>query len=206
MKKISAFILLFVVLSAAIPTGAQTPAKGWTNHTAKKWLRSKEWSGGLLIQPHKSIDKKVFAEQYHLNKTYWDMAFAFLKEHDLQKLAPGKYPIDGDNVYAMVTENPTKDYDSTNWESHRKYLDLQYVISGEEKMGISPLSKLATTKTYDDAKDLQNYSGEGKLYVASPAAFFLFFPSNAHRPNITTGDKKPDKKIVIKIRYAENKA
>ena len=159
--------------------------------------------GGLQLQPHESINKATFAHQYNQHKNYWDKAFAFLKEHDLKTLAVGKYPIDGDNVYATVTENPTKDYDSTKWESHRSYVDLQYVISGEEKIGVSPLANLTITKEYDASKDLQNYSGEGKLYLARPAAFFLFFPSDAHRPNITTGDKKADKKIVIKIKSAE---
>lgn len=65
--------------------------------------------------------KKTFARQYSLNKSTWDKAFAFLKEHDLQTLAAGKYRIDCDNVYATVTENSTKDYGSTKWESHRGY-------------------------------------------------------------------------------------
>ena len=114
----------------------------------------------------------------------------------------GRHPIDGDNVFAMITENPTKDYDSTQWESHRNYIDLHYVISGEEKIGDYPATKLSVTKPYDVSRDVINYSGEGKLYNATPETFFLFFPSDAHRPGIAVSDKKPDKKIVIKIRYA----
>jgi hypothetical protein len=95
MKKISSFILFFFVLSAAIETYAQTTPAGWTNHEVNDWFNKKEWSGGLLIQPHKSIDKKTFAIQYHLNKSYWDKAFTFLKQQDLQNLAPGKHLIEG---------------------------------------------------------------------------------------------------------------
>ena len=131
----------------------------------------------------------------------WDKAFAFLKEHDLDQLAPGKYPIDGDEVYAMVTENPTKDMDQTNWESHRKYVDLQYVIRGKEKIGVAPVAKATVTREYDDAKDLANYKSEGKFYVARPGTFFLFFPQNAHRPNVKVDGSEKDKKIVVKIRY-----
>lgn len=80
---------------------------------------------------------------------------------------------------------------------------MQYVISGEENTGVSPIRNLAINKEYDASKDLQNYAGKGNLFIATPAAFFLFFPSDAHRLNITTGDKKPGKKIVIKIRYAD---
>jgi len=163
--------------------------------------KKEEWLNGLQWQPHESINKAEFARQYQLNKAYWDKTFAFLKEHDLQTLAAGRYPIDGENVFAIVTENPTKDYDSTKWESHRNYIDLHYVISGEEKIGVSLITKLTVTNPYDSLKDLANYSGTGKLYSAAPGTFFLFFPSDGHRPNITTGDKKPDKKIVLKIRY-----
>ena len=56
---------------------------------------------------------------------------------------------------------------------------------------------------YDASKDLVNYSGEGKFYTATPGTFFLFFPKDAHRPNVTPAGNKPDKKIVIKIRYTE---
>lgn len=118
----------------------------------------------------------------------------------LTKLAPGKYPIDGDNVYASVTYDPTKDFDKSRWESHKKYTDLQYVISGEEKIGMKPADKLTVTQPYDEEKDIAHYSGPGKIYLAKPRTFFLFFPGTAHRPNITMNGNKPDQKIVIKIK------
>jgi len=192
MKKIFSISLLLFVLVITEHAIAQPGDNKETKDSVKKWFKKKEWLGGLQLQPHESINQQTFARQYNLHKTYWDKAFAFLKEKDLQTLAVGKYPIDGDSVYATVTENPTKDYDSTKWESHRNYVDLQYVISGEEKIGVSQLPNLTITKVYDPSKDLQNYSGEGKLYKASPGTFFLFFPSDAHRPNITTSDNKAD--------------
>jgi len=161
------------------------------------------WLNGLQMQPHSSIDKATFERQYKLHKDYWDKAFAFLKNSNLQTMAPGRYAIDGDNVYAMITENPTKDLDSTKWESHRNYIDLQSVISGEEKIGVAPVNGLTVIMPYDAGKDLANYSGNGTFYTANPGTFFLFFPQDAHRPNVTTGGNQPDKKIVIKIRYAE---
>ena len=198
MKKLISYFIALVFISISINLNAQT---NWTKHQTKKWFKKKEWLKGLQLQPHKTINKKEFARQYNLNKNYWDEAFAFLKEHDLQTLAVGRYSIDSDKVYAMVTQNPTKDFDSTQYESHRNYVDLQSVISGEEKMGLYPVNKLTVTKPYDASKDLANYSGEGKLYDGVPGTFFLFFPSDAHRPNITPGGKMADKKIVIKIKY-----
>jgi YhcH/YjgK/YiaL family protein len=170
-----------------------------SKHKVRKWFNKKEWLNGANLTPHSAINKMEFARQYSLNKTYWDKAFSFLKEKDLKTLATGKYPVDGTNVFATVTEDPSKDFDKTQWESHRKYIDLQYVITGEEKMGKNPFGELNVTKPYDETKDVANYSGEGKIYMVPAGTFMLFFPSDAHRPNITPGGNKAVKKIVIKI-------
>jgi biofilm protein TabA len=203
MKRIFSLFMILFLFSASMNTAAQTATKEWTKHQTKKWFTKKEWLGGLQLQPHKTVNEQEFARQYKVNKIYWDEAFAFLKEHDLQSLAIGRNPVDSDNVFAIITQNPTKDYDSTQWESHRKYIDLHYVISGEEKIGVYPITKLMVTRPYDASKDVANYSGTGKIYSAVPGTFFLFFPSDGHRPGITPGGKKEDKKIVIKIRYAD---
>lgn len=202
MKKKLFFSVAALFFLETTNTAAQTTNKEWTMHNAKEWFIKNEWSGGLKLEPHATINQQEFARQYAVNKMYWDKAFAFLKDSNLIAMPVGRHPIDGDNVFAIVTENATKDYDSTQWESHRNYIDLHYVISGEEKIGDYPVTKLLVTRPYDASKDVINYSGEGKIYDATPETFFLFFPSDAHRPGITRGEKKADKKIVIKIRYA----
>jgi biofilm protein TabA len=203
MKKVFGFTVLIFLLVSGIQATAQMPVNEWSKSQAKKWFKKKEWLGGAKLTPHKSINKKEFARQYHLNQLYWDKAFAFLKEHNLDSLPKGKYAIDGDNVTASVTEDPSKDFDKTNWESHRKFIDIQCIISGEEKMGIYPVSKATVTKEYDGKRDAANYSAKGKFYVGGPGIFFIFFPSDAHRPNITPGGNKTVKKIVIKVRVVE---
>ena len=186
MKKTIIFSFLFILLTGKYSMAQTIPAA----------------LTGTAFKPHETINKAEFARQYQLNKTYWDKAFAFLNNNKLDTMAVGRYAIDGDNVYAMITENPTKDQDSTKWESHQNYIDLQCVIKGEEKIGVANISNLVVTMQYDAGKDLINYSGEGKFYNAKPGTFFLFFPQDAHRPNVTANGNKPDKKIVIKIRYA----
>lgn len=199
MKKIITFLGGLLILGSwTVNVSAQT-APQWSKHKAKKWFNKKEWLNGATLTPHKAIDVSEFARQYHANKDYWDKAFAFLKEKDLNSLPAGKYPIDGTNVFASVTEDPSKDLDKTQWESHRKYIDLQYVVKGEEKMGKYPFEKLSVTKPYDEGRDVANYSGEGEIYDVPAGTFMIFFPANAHRPNITPGGNKPVKKVVIKI-------
>ena len=196
MKNILLSLAFFLIIISALTltAGAQS---------AHRWLKKKEWAGGLQLVPHRSVNVKEFARQYKLNKPYWDEAFAFMKKNDLVALPKGKYPIDGDNVYATITEDPSKDFVKTNWESHRKYIDLQYIIAGEEIIGIYPVAKATVIKEYDENKDVANYVAEGKLVHSVPGTFFLFFPTDAHRPNITPGGNKIVKKLVIKIKNAE---
>jgi len=200
---------LFSILAIAITgfhmqTHAQSNANGtMTKDQAEKWFNSGKWLHGLTMKPNGSIDKSEFARQYQANKAYWDKAFTFLKEHNLDTISVGKYPIDGTNVFATVTADSSKDFDKTKWESHRKYIDLQCVIKGEEKMGKAPIEKLTVTKPYDEAKDVANYSGDGEIYTVPAGTFMIFFPSDAHRPNITPGGNKIVKKIVIKVAVAK---
>jgi biofilm protein TabA len=198
MKKKIALAALAFIFMLSMHVSAQTLSK----KQAKKWFAKKEWLAGAKLAPHKSINKEEFAKQYQLNKMYWDKAFAFLRDHNLDSLPKGKYVIDGDNVTASVSIDPSKDFDKTNWESHRKFIDVQCIISGEEKMGVSPLSEATVTKEYDEKRDAANYSAEGKFYIAGAGEFFIFFPGDVHRPNITPGGNKVVKKIVIKVRVA----
>jgi YhcH/YjgK/YiaL family protein len=176
-------------------------AQQWTEATAKKWVKSREWANGSKIKVSPSVNTVEFAEQYHANKAWWDKAFAFLNDPKIDTLKPGRYPIDGDNVFAMITDGRTKPIDSVRWESHRNYIDLHYVIRGKEQIGAAPVASATVVKPYDLSKDAANYSVDGKYYLASPGAFFLFFPSDAHRPGIKAEGYDTDRKLVIKIRY-----
>jgi biofilm protein TabA len=189
-------IVLSVFLFGFFASQAQsTPNK----KQVKKWYKKQEWKAGFAPKPHKTTDKEALYVQYHKNPEWWAKAFAFLQQ-DLKNLAPGKYPIAGEDVYASVTNNNSRDLDSTQWEGHRKFIDIQYVIHGEELIGVYPIENAQVTKAYDDKKDVLNVSADGKLYKAKPSTFFIFFPSDAHRPNITPGGNQKVKKVVIKVR------
>src|SRR5687767_9107304 len=116
MKIQSSWSLLLLLLFAAVlsTTNALAQDKNDSKKT-NKWYKSREWLNGLQLTPHKSVNKAEFAKQYQLRKAWWDKAFAYLKETDLASLKPGKYPIDGENVFATVTEGPTKEMDQTKW-------------------------------------------------------------------------------------------
>lgn len=184
---------------------SQTPENIWTDEKAAKWFDQGEWAKDLKFKPHSSINKIEFARQYHKHRAWWDAAFTYLRETDLTSAAPGKYDIDGENVFAMIAENPKKDFADTKWESHRQYQDIQMVITGAEKMGIAEISTLKTVHGYDESTDLIFYTGNGgDIHTAEPGTFFIFFPQNGHRPDIKVDGIEKDKKIVIKVKRSED--
>lgn len=197
--KIAALLFLF---SAAIAAIAQTDSASKAK-AANKWVKSHEWSKALKIKPDASINSVEFMKQYESNKTLWDKAFAFLGNSKLSTMAPGKYPIDGDNAFAIISAGPPKKLEDVKWESHRKYIDLQYVISGKVKIGMAPVAKATVTEPYADSRDAANYNVDGKYLTATPKEFFLFFPQDAHRPDIKVDGADSLKKLVIKIKYRE---
>jgi biofilm protein TabA len=207
MKHLSAYkslclLILFLMIKGMC--AAQTISTTWNEKTATKWFKEKVWANGLQPKAFPPLNMIVFAKQYEANKAAWDKAIAFLHDRNLDLIAPGRYEIDGDNVYAMITEGAGKEIDSAAWEGHRKYIDLHYVIKGRERIGIISNDSLKVTIPYDEVKDAENYYyADGKFYLATPEIFFLFFPGDAHQPGIKVGSNQPIKKLVIKIKAVQ---
>lgn len=192
------YTLIFFVMSLACH--AQQLTKAVSKKTVNKWVDKKEWANGLQLSLHQSVNKDTFYKAYHTNKKLWDAAFIFLKDQNLDEIIPGKYPIIGEEVFASVTEAPSKNKEDVKWESHQKYIDLQYIIKGKEIIGVTDASKATITKPY--TVDVINYDADGKYYITEPGKFFLFFPNDAHRPVIKVEGYDVVKKIVIKIQVA----
>ncbi len=200
-EKIALALLLLLGASVSFEAGArQTDSTQLSARQSKKWFKKKAWLQTAPLKGHKTINKIEFARQYHLNKASWEKAFAFLSQQNLQTIAKGRHPIDGDLVYASVTIDSSRNFEKTSWESHRNYIDVQCIITGVEKMGVVPVTDATVTKPYDERRDVANYSATGKIYTGEPGTFFIFFPGDAHRPNITPGGNKPVRKIVLKVK------
>src|ERR1700754_2615321 len=107
MKRVffSIIVSVFLVSNLMIhETVSAQNAKSLTKKEASQWFNEKKWLNGLLLKPSASIDKQELANEYHKHQEWWDKAFAFMKDASNGNLAPGTYPIDGENVFAKVTE------------------------------------------------------------------------------------------------------
>ncbi len=169
--------------------------------TTKEWFAAKEWANGVEIALHDSVDVEEFYKQYHAKPELWKAVFEFMKK-DLDALEIGKYPV-VDGVTAIVSEYNTKEPENAKWEAHHNFIDLQYVISGQEKMGVLPLAEAQNAMEYNPDKDVIFYGeNDGDLHLATPEVYFLFFVSDVHRPCIKVDESSPVKKLVIKIATA----
>ncbi len=193
-----------VVLSMSGLTGTKSEPdpSTWSDKKINDWFLKKEWAEGWKVNPDGSVNRREFAISYFKNKDRWQKAFAFLKSSDLKTLEVKRYDIDGDNLYATISEYTTKNEETTDFEAHRKYIDIQYVISGKEIMNIAPLSTIIKVITpYDATKDIEFVTvGKKVNYTASQDNFFIFFPDDAHRPGLKVGTNAPVRKVVIKLR------
>lgn len=145
------------------------------------------------------IDQLSNVQTYENISANLQKAFDYMKNTDLDQLKEGKYPIDGDKVFAIVSEYETKSLEEGAWEAHRKYMDVQYIISGKEKMGYAPLNEMKTTVEYDEEKDILFLEGEGDFVTVKEGMFAIFAPNDVHMPCIKIGESQHIKKLIVKV-------
>jgi YhcH/YjgK/YiaL family protein len=165
---------------------------------------SKGWESGWDVPVSSIVDKSTLRKHVAAHPQLWKAAFEFLQANNLAGLPNGRYQILGDEVYANVSEYSPRDPEKCLYESHKKYIDFQYLISGSEKMEAAEISDVSVKTDYNPKTDAATYfpnARKARKTVATPKEFFVFFPSDAHRPCIKVDDTTKVKKIVIKIAY-----
>ncbi len=124
----------------------------------------------------------------------------YLMETDFNTVEPGTYEIDGENCYAIVQQYNTKPASSAKWESHKKYIDIQYLVSGKEKVGFTDSKKVIVIQEYQPNNDIVLYKGEGNFIIAEEGHFGIYFPHDIHMPQLALNIPREVKKVVVKVR------
>lgn len=129
-----------------------------------------------------------------------DIAIDYLRETDLAALAIGSHQVDGDRVLANVMAYETKRPEEGKLEAHRKYIDIQVVLEGEERCFCAPLPLTTELGAFDEAKDFGLYDGP-RLTTMRLANdnFAIFFPQDAHAPALDLDGKAAVRKVVMKV-------
>ena len=127
-------------------------------------------------------------------------ALKFLQENDMSSKEPGKYEIDGSNVFVLVQKYNSKPLSEGKWEVHRKYTDIQFVADGIEQLGYAYIGNMKPTTEYDPDGDILFLQGEGSMLTCGKGTFIIFEPDDAHMPGIAAGPSAPVSKLVFKVR------
>jgi YhcH/YjgK/YiaL family protein len=124
--------------------------------------------------------------------------FDYIRDTDLFAIEPGRYKIAGDDLIAIVEKVPAKTREMAKLEAHRRYIDIQLVLEGDETMGWKPLADcLNPISEHSMEKDIRFFHDAPASYVPVPPDHFcIFFPEDAHAPLVGNGTIR---KVIFKI-------
>jgi len=148
------------------------------------------------------VDRLENAERYYPLGDRLAAGLRYLRETDFAAVEPGRCDLDGDNLFALVEDYQTKPIVRGAFEAHRRYVDIQYVVSGVERIGWADVNDLAEAAPYDADKDFHKLAGEGGMLVVRAGTFVVLGPHDAHMPGIALDAPQPVRKIVVKAKIA----
>jgi YhcH/YjgK/YiaL family protein len=160
------------------------------------------------------LDTLTNASSYERWLPSLSAGFAFLRSKANASLNAGRHEIDGDRVYAMVAKYDTRAFHEAEPEAHRKYIDIQYIISGRETILWTPLSETAApTKEYDSERDIVFFARNARARPFELVAghFCVLFPDDGHQPGCHADGAsvdgrraepkaQPVHKVIVKVR------
>lgn len=129
-------------------------------------------------------------------------AIEFLRRKDLLDLPDGNVPIDGKRVFAILQRYRTAHLDPPKFEYHRKYIDVQYVLTGEEVIGWVPAAEMTASFDYNADQDVcfgLVEPGKWSSVRLKAGQLAVLWPEDGHAPRLAAGAPLLVRKIVVKI-------
>lgn len=145
------------------------------------------------------IDKIENASYYYGLSPQLEAGLKSLENVDFSQVEPGRYSILGDDCFALVQTYETKPLDEGRWEAHRKYIDIQFLAKGKERMGYAATDKLKVVEDYNESKDVMFFDGKGEFFDVCEGEFVVFTPQDAHMPSLIAHESDDVIKVVIKV-------
>lgn len=145
------------------------------------------------------VDSLKNAALYYSLNPRLEKAFEYLKTVDLETLEPGKYEIDGKEIFLNLMERDLKSKADAKLEVHNDYLDVQVVLRGTEGFGWIPRADLKQPKeAFNAEKDIQFFDDEPQTYYyLRPGQFTILLPEDGHAPLVGEG---PIRKAILKVK------
>lgn len=115
---------------------------------------------------------------------------------------PGaKVEFAGDRLFARTMRQDTGAREAFRWETHREYIDLQFIVGGGEIIEWAPAAKLSPNVPYDEPTDFQFYAPAPAeaLLTMRDGLFVFLFPEDGHKPLVADGVNAAVHKIIAKV-------
>ena len=144
------------------------------------------------------VDRLDRAEPYFDMHPAFEQVFKFLREESLSEILHGRYDIDGVRLFYKVSKRQGRIRTESRLETHRKYIDIQYVISGVDEMGWRTASECKTVDVpYNEDRDVTYFQDEPESWKEVHAeSFAIFFPQDVHALLVSGGEIH---KVVFKV-------
>ncbi len=144
------------------------------------------------------LDRLARASLYSGLSPILQRALTYLSETDWERVASGRMDFEGDDLFALVSDYDTRPSSEVPWEAHRRYIDVQYVHRGCERLGHAASDQLAMGD-YDADRDLVTAAGDGAFVTLPAGSFAILWPDDVHRPGIALDRPQPVRKVVLKV-------
>ena len=134
---------------------------------------------------------------------YFKEALEYVASNNLAELEPGRYEISGDDVYVLIQEYESKSNEGRYMEAHKKYADIQIVLTGEEAIYYAMSDEgMEMHQKYSEENDCVLYATNAvnSLCALNKGDFAVFFPDELHMPCCELNGKSDVKKAVVKVR------
>jgi YhcH/YjgK/YiaL family protein len=144
------------------------------------------------------LDTLGCSDRYAALHRRFGRAFRFLRETDLESLPTGRTDILGDDMFVIIERRDGRGREAARLEAHRRYIDIQYTVAGEEEIGWTPLATCVDAEAdFDASRDIVFFRDLPSAWLRVPrGTFAIFFPDDAHAPLAGSGSLV---KAIVKI-------
>lgn len=124
---------------------------------------------------------------------------AYFETHDVAQFEIGRYPVDGEDTYLLIDDNPTADASEKKLETHKTYIDFFITLGGEEKVGYAKRSDCVEPKDALPEVDAYFFDAPEQYFEMKKGMFLIVFPGEGHRTKVRNGDVPTVRRAVFKI-------
>jgi biofilm protein TabA len=150
----------------------------------------------------------IVSDMIHIERqismtSHMKQALSFLRMREIRGLEDGIIEIDGDRIFANVQRYETIAIHAPKFEYHRKYVDIQFIVYGEEIIGWMPAEHVTVVEPYNVEKDIcfgHGTAGRWTPVLLQAGQLAVLWPEDGHAPKISPGVPAPVMKIIIKVK------